>query len=281
MFENIFKHKDHFDYAYEGEKALLNKKYKQALNLYNKSISLAEKENIKHIDLYYSSRASIKNKINDIQGALDDINKAISAQPNVYMYYYDRALLRKKLQDNKGASEDLKTITEILDKNGSSHVFKLYLAKNAFDTGYYKKAADILEKEEDNIHYNSEKIILFRRQVYDSMKDYNNSLRMSDKLLEIVPDRADYKYHKTWTLMKLKRYNEALQEINEAIKIDSAIGRFYFTRAYIYNSLHNKQECLNSMETALKYQLTLFQKKIAILTIKKIRKKLNIESKEI
>ena len=55
----------------------------------------------------------VKGKLDDLQGALADCDKAIEIDPTKYFYYLHRAGIKKDLYDGRGTEEDLKKCREL------------------------------------------------------------------------------------------------------------------------------------------------------------------------
>lgn len=235
MFE--IKKNNSFNYAFEGEKALLQKNYKLALKLYNKAIQHAEK-GIKHIDLYYSSRAEIKRHLNDIKGALKDINKAIEIQPNVYLYYFERHEIKNLLKDNAGAEEDLKIIFDLLDKNESSHIFKIQLAQKNFLEGNYVEALNLIDFP-DNPKFNNEHVLNLKIEILKKLQDREKIILALDKLIEIFPSRINYYTTKIVKLCELEEFKKAENEIKLLIDSGKTTSSVYLLSCYVYCKLNN------------------------------------------
>lgn len=84
FFKNIFSSKKETNaakLALEGEVLRIQGQFKKALINFNKAIEI-EPDN----DMFYASRSSVKRALNDINGALTDIEKAISLKPTVNAY---------------------------------------------------------------------------------------------------------------------------------------------------------------------------------------------------
>lgn len=266
------KKKNSFNYAFEGEKALLQKNYNLALKLYNKAIKNAE-EGIEHIDLYYSSRAEIKRHLNDLKGALEDINKAIEIQPNVYLYYFERHEIKNLLNDNEGAEEDLKTVYNILDKNDSSHIFKIYMAEKKAAEGKIQEAAQFLD-ETDNPKFYNENVLNLKISVHNQLGDKERVIKDLDNLIEIFPFRISYFEYKTNLLIQLNRFDEALTTVNKALQIDNKNGKLYVWRIIINYNLENYEQTQNDINMALSLSLIDDDKKICYDYQSKINEKL-------
>jgi len=95
-----------------GDKKLTARKYKEALEDFNKAVEL---------DPYsadiYNYRGMTKYFLEDYQGALADFNKTIELQPDYAEAYNLRGVVKGELNDNKGACEDWEKSFELGFKN--------------------------------------------------------------------------------------------------------------------------------------------------------------------
>ncbi len=251
MIEKVKKlfSKNPFHYAFEGEKLLLQKDYKNALKLYNKAIKYASKDS-EHLDLYYSSRAEAKKNLRDLNGALIDITKAIELAPTVYLYYFERSEIKKQLNDKNASEEDLKTVFNILDKNGSSHIFKIYMAERKAAQGNLNEAAELLDGTDDP-RYNTENVLNIKVSIHSKMNDKESLINDLNKLIEMFPLRVPYLEHKTNILMDLKRFDEALSVVDKAINLDDKNSKLYVLRIGINFNLKNFEQAQKDINTAL------------------------------
>lgn len=84
-----------------GDKLLVARKYKEALEIFNKAAEL---------DPYsadiFNYRGMTKYYMEDFQGALEDFNKTIKLQPDYAEAYNLRGVVKGELNDEKGACED-------------------------------------------------------------------------------------------------------------------------------------------------------------------------------
>jgi len=86
-------------------------RFEDALLNLNKGLDLPSKYH-EDADYAYSERAYVKYKLGDAQGALIDIDKAISIRPTFNMgeYYFERFVYRKELGNIRGACDDITTL---------------------------------------------------------------------------------------------------------------------------------------------------------------------------
>ncbi len=95
-----------------GDKKITARKYKEALEDFNKAIEL---------DPYsadsYNYRGMVKYFLDDYKSALEDFDKAIALQPDYAEAYNLRGVVKGELNDDKGACEDWEKAFELGLKN--------------------------------------------------------------------------------------------------------------------------------------------------------------------
>lgn len=266
----FFRKKSAFDYAFDGEKLLLEKNYTKAIVFYNKAISIAEKENFENIDLYFSSRATINKNLGNLNEALSDINKAIEKQPNVYLYYFDRAEIKEGLGDKESAEADLKTVYEILRKNGSTHIFKLYLANKKVDEGNFKEAEKILDEED--VCFSNEPILLLKLKVHEKNHNYQKLIEDTNKLTELYPLRVIYFDKRIDAYINLNNFDEALKTADDALLIEPSNSHILLMKGQILYSKKEYNKAREALEKALSITISDSDRETCNMLLKEIKK---------
>jgi tetratricopeptide (TPR) repeat protein/S1-C subfamily serine protease len=140
----------------------------------------------------YSIRASLKSKMGDKKGELEDQTTAIRLNPDHEDSYAIRALTKLEIGDNKGAAKDIEQALALNPNNAYVYSMRANLKLNTGD----KEGA---------------------------MKDINQAI-------QIAPDDA-YAYTVRGDIKnKLKNYEGAIEDINQAIKINPYYVDAYLDR---------------------------------------------------
>lgn len=95
-------------YYLEGEKLLEEKKYDEALANYNEALNLYPY----HADAYYS-RAGIREKRGDVEGALRDYTIYLELKPDQFDALFSRALLLLSFEKWESAKKDFEKLLEL------------------------------------------------------------------------------------------------------------------------------------------------------------------------
>lgn len=91
----------------------------------------------------YNNRAIARYKMQDYNGALADLNKALELSPNYPDAHYNSGLAKLKLKNYSGAIEDFKKVTDIVSKDHNAY-YNSALAK--YLTGKKEEALEDLSK---------------------------------------------------------------------------------------------------------------------------------------
>ena len=96
--------------------SLRNKNYPEAVKFFDLLIEL-------HPDNAdaYSERGVSKLHMNDLKGALSDINKSLDLEPQNAYRYASRAFIKARIGDTEGAIKDYKRAIELDPENAVSH----------------------------------------------------------------------------------------------------------------------------------------------------------------
>lgn len=121
--------------------------------------------------------------------ALDELNKAIELEENDALTYFSRAIVHHNKNDIKSAHRDYSKAIDL---------------KPDMIDAYYNRAQAILS-DKDNL---TDEIL------NNALKDFETALQYDEKFLDAY-------YYKAVVLMKLKRYNDAVQALDKAISIDN------------------------------------------------------------
>ncbi len=253
-----------YNYAFTLHK---NKRYDEALEYYQKSLQLSDR----NIDAYLNIAAIYKQK-NNIEMAINTLNKAKSIYPNndkisqtisAYKDEQSFSLVEKaaKLYEQKKYNDAIITYKAI--PNPSEDVYlgigACYQAMERYDDAiiYYNKAI-VLDSSNPTSYY-------FLGLAYYYKKDYNKAETALKKALEldnINPDIIDaYKslkfaqseeeMNKGIALFDTNKTAEALQKFNKAITLCNENGYAYYYRGLAYDSQGSNSKAISDYKKAL------------------------------
>ena len=201
------------EYRKQADKTSNEDDYKKALEYYNKVKSIDENYN----NVQYSE-----------EYCLDKINYNENLQKEI-KYYYDKAeafFELGKYQEALNCADKAVSLDETYYK---SYYFKGSLLKNIenYDEAIecFDKAIEINNQDFDS--YYNKALILFELGRYEE-KEFNNITKLGETSYNL--------YYKGLTLYRERKYAEAVNEFDEAIKLNNANN--YNNEAYYYKGLY-------------------------------------------
>ena len=200
------------EYRKQADKTSNEDDYKKALEYYNKVKSIDENyNNVQYYEEY----------------CLDKINYNDNLQKEI-KYYYDKAEAFFELGKYQEALNCADKAISLDEKYYKSYYFKGCLLKNIENYNEaiecFDKAIEINDKDTDS--YYNKAVILFELGRYEE-KEFNNITKLGE---------TSYNTHyKGLTLYRERKYEEAVNEFDEAIKINNANN--YNNEAYYYKGL--------------------------------------------
>lgn len=103
-----------------GTVSLRNKAYEKALEYYDRAVAISPQDPLLRAD-----RSLARKALGDIQGAEEDLNKAVELDPDSYWHYLDRGRLRlRHTGDKKGALEDFNSAIAIWPEYFYAYIFR-------------------------------------------------------------------------------------------------------------------------------------------------------------
>ena len=130
--------------------------------------------------------------MNDIEGALQDVNKAIELDPNMSGSYYIRGLLKMKISDYKGALQDYNKAIE-LDPNDAgayNNRADLYLTINDLDKALRDANQSVGLGGELVPHMTRGEIYMAMNNWLNAIKDFSQALSYNGNCKEPFEYRA-------------------------------------------------------------------------------------------
>ncbi len=175
-------------------------------------------------------------KSENLKDNIRDLKKQINQTLKDKNYIKALDLANKLIeQENSGKSYELRGYVEYLLQNYSESIAD------------YTRAINI--KPTPNTYF-------FRALCKEQLQDFYGVLSDYDKIIElgIPPDNNDMATiynNKAYTLVRLKRYNDALPLVNKAIDLNSNQWFIWDTRGELYFQLGNYMKCIDDMTKAI------------------------------
>lgn len=183
----------------------------------------------------YSFRGDLNKEIRKFKEALDDYNKAIELDPTYEDAYRDRADLNVRIfKEAELALKDMNTVVKLNPKSpkayaGRAYVFKkLERFKDALED--YSKAISLNPQKEEK-----EKYYLERGDVYLELNDYKKAFDDYNRVIKKNPKYADAYYYRGYAFHQRSQYDKAIADLNKAISLNSLESNYFNARGDCYH----------------------------------------------
>ncbi len=170
---------------------------------------------------HYFKNGSAKYQLENYKSAIEDFDKAIELENDYIDAYYVRALCYGNLKKYDKAANDFNKVIELNPEYKDAYI----------NRGYY-----VLEKKGD---------------FQGAISDYNKFLD-----LNVDGDNAFAYNNRGYAKYRLKNYNEAMDDIQESIRLNTDNSFVYKNRALIYISLDSLNLACQDLEQANKLGFT-------------------------
>ncbi|MGK7941380.1 MAG: tetratricopeptide repeat protein [Crocosphaera sp.] len=220
---------------------------------FNGQYALAIKDMTKAIDLkpdhadYYDTRGDFKYSLGDSHGALEDYNQAIELDPNHAPAYFRRGgLYANQFKDYEKAMKDYDRAIEINPKYGVAYESRGILRKSLSDLpgalGDYNRAIALIEDPDPAIHF-----------IYYGTPPEKLESWFPHQLKEKPISSYDSAYKERGNVrLKLKDYQGALEDFNEAIRLNPNDGGNYVSRGDYYTQTNQEEKAKADYNKAIK-----------------------------
>ena len=222
------------------------KNYPKAITAYEKVIQLNPNN-----ASYWIEKAVCYAKIEDLEKALEDCNKAIEVEPENSDNYEMRGdFYRKYLKDYDKALADYNKGIELNPTDadlhfGKAYVYDMYLDKPDLAIENYLKSIELLP-EIPNSYVRIARIMRFK-------KDFNNSVNYYTKAIALdTTSTTGYIWRGIVFQHDLKKPNMALKDYNKAIEVNSESYSGLLYRAKLYLELNEFEKAKLDISSAIK-----------------------------
>ena len=195
----------------------------------------------------YKERATVRNLLDDSQGAVEDCNQAIRINPNDAVAYRMRGQERKNLGDDKAAIEDYNKAIKLNPNDDYTYYLR---AELHYEQSNYQGA---FEDADRSIQLDPDYPFAYyqRGQACSALGDYEGAIKDYEQAIQLIPS-SYYKWAELYTDLGYARansgdYQGAIEDYNKAIKTDSPMFKYYQT----YNDRATSRFFLGDLEGAM------------------------------
>jgi Tfp pilus assembly protein PilF len=205
------------------------------------------------------NRGNDRYEKNQMDGAMDDFNKAIDINPAYSPAYKNRSLLYLERNENQKALEDYNRYLELVspyDAKGNllnSMLSDAYRHRGAihFKMAHYEKAVHDFDTaiEYDPLSFDN---YMNRALTYMQLGMYENAIRDFTLCHQSAPGDSDILNNRGVCYLRLNNLESALEDFNRAIRINDRNSSYYNNRAMVYQKMGCQEEAKRDLRIAEK-----------------------------
>lgn len=208
--------------------------------------------------LFYSTRAGIYSNLSDYQAAIKDYTQAITLQPKFGSAYMSLANTRAMLQDYQGALADYNKAIEL---QSDKDVNTVWFGRNSTD---YVIPSDIANQVNSaygiSVQYFFASAYTGRASIYIHLQDYQKALDDYNQAIKIDPNTGSHYESRGNFYMLIKEEQKAKTDYQKAIEIYSAEIKnhpdalTYNSRGSLRANLQDYQGAMQDFSKAIELQ---------------------------
>lgn len=196
----------------------------------------------------YNERALAQEFGESFELALSDYQRAIQLAPRNTIYLANRADLFIKLSRIAEARKDLEKTLEMNPQYAwaTNLMGDTYYREKAYQQSleYYLRAHEL---SKDNPRFLAD-----LGEAVQALGNHEAGVEVWSKMIQMENNNAYNYFSRAWSLHRLKRLNESLEDMNVAINLDSNRGDFFKERGEILNELGRTEEGKQDFSQAAK-----------------------------
>lgn len=226
-----------------GRNALYFEDYMLSIQYFNQVIATKP-----YLAQPYFYRALAKFNLEDYRGAIEDASIAIEHNPFVIDAYELRAVAKQNLGDNEGAIQDYDKVLATLPENRSI-LFNKALAQE--DLKDWDAAGRTFEKllaahpGYDGGYLGRAKMLMAKGDTVAAQKDIDHALKINKNAVNGYVMRADIAINSS------RDFEQALADMNEAIKLQPHYAGFFINRAFLRHRLDDYFGAMSDYDYAI------------------------------
>jgi tetratricopeptide (TPR) repeat protein/tRNA A-37 threonylcarbamoyl transferase component Bud32 len=241
----VIKSANATDLYQRGETLLELKRYKEALNAYNRAVELKPE----YAEAWKGQGNSLL-ELKRYQEALDAYDKAIQIQPNYLEAWNGRGKALDYLQRYKEAIASFDAALKIepnnleaLNERGNMQI-KLQQYSDAIAS--FDKVVKI-QPDYSPAWYR-------RGWALHNLRRYQEAVQSYDKAVEYKPDSSETWYQRGNALINLQKYKEAVESYDKAVQFQPNFYTAWYSRGSALSNLRQYPEAVASFDQAVKFK---------------------------
>jgi len=207
---------------------------------------------------YFAIKATLKEKDNNLKGAVEDYSRAIELDP-LPAYYHQRGLLQNRLADWQAAlgSFDAAIAGDAAHPNAYFHSALASFALEQYTDAakrFRKAQALKLDSASVGVIGSRSNELFTRGETALAARDYDKAFKFYTNAVLIWPGNAAALYKKGETFFETKDYANAIQLYNAALRQRKAYPEACYKRGVAQQHLEDYQASLESFDLALAHR---------------------------
>ena len=201
------------------------------------------------LSLFYNNRGKTKTELGRYEESIRDFDKAIELNPNFAVAYYTRGLAKRNLGRFDAADEDINKAVEL-----DPHFFVDF-------ENFFEKMLKDLNKAmalDSNITFGISSDLNNAATYYNrglekcKLGRYEEAIKDLDKAIKLDPNYAEAYNDRGGAKAGLGRYEEAIKDLDKAIKLDSNYTEAYNNRGGARYMLGKYKKAIGDYDKAIK-----------------------------
>ncbi|MCM1483183.1 MAG: tetratricopeptide repeat protein [Muribaculaceae bacterium] len=229
-----------------GRNALYFEDYVLSIQYFNQIIAAKP-----YLAQPYFYRALAKFNLEDFQGAEDDASTAIEHNPFITDAYELRGVARQNMGKHKEAVEDYDKVLSMLPENRGvlyNKALALVETEQWDDAG--KAFSDLLERYPrfDGGYLGRARMLLAKNDTVSALDDVTKALELNKNSVNGYVMRADI------NMTAKNNYQDALNDMDEAIRLQPKVAGFFINRAYLRYKLDDYFGAMSDYDYAIQLE---------------------------
>lgn len=193
----------------------------------------------------YELRGVTRQSMGHLQEAIDDYSHALLLLPENKSILFNKALAQEEIKDYDGAESSFNTLLEAHPGFDGGYLGRAKLRLSLGDT--INAAKDIDKALE--INKNAVNGYLLRADIaINSHKDYNQALADMDEAIKLQPRFSGYFINRAFLRYKLDDYFGAMSDYDYAIQLDPTNYVAHYNRALLRMEVHDYNRAIEDLD---------------------------------
>jgi len=200
-----------------------------------------------NIPVAWNNRGILKKNSNDLEGAIEDYNRALKIDPNYSLAYVNRGNANRRLGKYKESIADFDKAIQLKPENSMAYsnrgIAKANIGKSEEAKKDFDKAIE-LKPDYGDAYSNRGGILISMKRYEDAIKDLNKSLNINPLAPDPYTNRGIAK-------SQLKDYEGAIKDFNTVIGMQPQNTDAFLNRAFTYANKGDYQLAISDFNTVI------------------------------